>query len=75
MGWDWDLGAVCSECAVSLWEDDERAFSFAPGEFLCWDCAIAHGGVYDAHRHRWTTPPNLHAVPLGDSGQHSGHAP
>jgi hypothetical protein len=75
MGWNWDLGVVCSECGGSLWEDDERAFCFAPGEFLCWDCAIAHGGVYDPQRQTWTTPPDLRAVRLGESAQGAPQAP
>jgi hypothetical protein len=75
MGWNWDLGVECSECGVSLWEDDARAFSHAPGEFLCWDCAVAHGGVYDAQGQTWTTPPDVDDVARGESAHGAEQVP
>ena len=63
--WDWDIGLGCTECGASLWEDDDRAFSFAPRAYLCEECATQRGGVYDSEQETWTTPPDV-----SDIGRH-----
>ncbi len=57
--WDWNIGLRCTDCGQSLWEDSERAFSFAPHEYLCCDCATQRGGIYDPAHQVWTVPPSL----------------
>jgi hypothetical protein len=67
--WDWNIGLGCSECDASLWEDDDRAFSYAPRAYLCYECATRRGGVYDASADTWTTPPDVRSL-----GRRRSHA-
>ena len=57
--WDWNVGLDCDECECSLWEDADRAFSYAPGAYLCHDCASERGGAYDQALEAWTTAPDV----------------
>jgi protein-L-isoaspartate(D-aspartate) O-methyltransferase len=60
---DWDVPRECADCGASLWEDEERAFAYSPGAYLCWDCAIRRGGVFDASHSSWTRAPDLRDLP------------
>lgn len=31
--------------------------------WLCFDCAVRRGGVYDSEEDRWTTAPNVADLP------------
>ncbi len=57
-----------------LWEDQEevpcvacgnpvcgmdRGFAFGTEGVLCWKCAVARGGEYDAAEDNWTTTPDV----------------
>jgi hypothetical protein len=52
----------CCDCGAIMSPATERAFGVGEDEFLCLDCAIRRGGVYDEPRERWTVPPNLSGI-------------
>jgi hypothetical protein len=41
----------------------ERGFPFGTGNVLCWTCALARGGGYDADRDTWLVPAGLSDLP------------
>lgn len=48
----------CVSCHAEIAPKTDRAFSYAPGSFLCWKCAIERDGVYDEELDAWPTPPS-----------------
>lgn len=51
--------AACALCGAPLRSTD-RAYAFdAERDVLCYECAIARGGRYDADEDRWTVPPRV----------------
>jgi hypothetical protein len=48
---------VCAVCGTSLSVAGDRAYGFGADSALCWDCAVARGGRYDAVHERWEVPP------------------
>ncbi len=55
--------ADCRDCRATIAPSTDRAFAINDDDFLCFDCAVLRGGVYDAHEERWTVPPNVADVP------------
>ena len=57
---DDDPGLRCEMCGDEI-EDValERGYMFAEDQAICYVCAIARGGSYDAHRDTWVRAPNL----------------
>ena len=53
----------CVSCGAAITPAKDRAFESAPRTFLCWECAIERGGVYDDTDDTWTTPPNVQNLP------------
>lgn len=60
---DRDIPSSCAVCGRAVASDAERSFGFGAGNVLCWDCAEARGGRYDALRDTWETPPDLSGLP------------
>lgn len=55
---DWQEAPVCALCGA--WAIDVgRSFAFGAGNRLCWRCATARGGRYDARRDVWDVAPDL----------------
>ena len=54
---------------VALWAGTsavygaERAFGFGDENWLCWACAEARGGRYDARREQWERAPDVSGLP------------
>src|SRR5690606_18079469 len=60
--------AVCALCREEFQPELERGFTYGPdGEVLCFECAMARGGVYDETHDRWLEPPNVSDLPLVNS--------
>jgi hypothetical protein len=53
----------CCDCGASIAPAIDRAFGLNDEEFLCFDCAVLRGGVYDAREERWTVAPNVTGLP------------
>src|SRR6185312_12261552 len=43
---------VCCDCGAAVSPELDRAFSCAPETYLCFECAIRRGGVYDGRLDR-----------------------
>ena len=56
---DLELPRGCAACGREVRSDAERSFGFGAGNVLCWDCAQARGGRYDAGRDTWESAPDL----------------
>jgi recombinational DNA repair protein (RecF pathway) len=50
----------CAICGATLDETAGRAFVVDEDRAVCFDCAVAHGGVYDEQHDHWDRSP---AVP------------
>lgn len=68
MGADWrdpeagvddDDREACAACGAQVSPGAERGFAFGSGNVLCWQCATARGGRYDAHRETWDRAPDV----------------
>lgn len=62
---DLEAPHVCCSCGVELDPMTDRCFAIGviddlgESDLLCWDCAVAHGGVYDARRETWVKTPKM----------------
>jgi hypothetical protein len=52
-------GWSCAQCGAAIASVGERSYAFGAGNQLCWTCAVARGGSYDAERDTWERPPDL----------------
>lgn len=57
-GEEWEAG-TCAQCGAAVESVGERSFAFGAGNQLCWTCAVARGGSYDADRDTWERSPDL----------------
>lgn len=60
---EWNDVVDCYECGATIAPDTDRVFALSEDAFLCFACAVARGGVYDAKEERWTVPPSAAGVP------------
>ena len=49
----------CADCGSEIAKATDEAFAFGEIGFLCIDCSIRRGGVYDADQDRWTRAPEV----------------
>jgi hypothetical protein len=54
---EWTEVTVCAVCRAQLSPDVDRAFACGPDTYLCFECAEARGGVFDANEDRWIVAP------------------
>jgi hypothetical protein len=52
---------VCSLCGATITADAE-SFAFGAGNALCFECATARGGRYDAERDAWDRLPDVSGI-------------
>lgn len=50
---------ICVVCGATVAVGAEPGFGFGAGNQLCWSCAVARGGRYDADRDVWERAPDL----------------
>jgi hypothetical protein len=50
---------TCAACGAQVAGEPDRSFAFGSGNVLCWQCATARGGRYDADREAWDREPDL----------------
>ncbi len=50
---------TCAECGSEIAPATDEAFAFGETGFLCMECALRRGGVYDADQDRWTVAPDV----------------
>lgn len=55
--------ATCLGCGADIYGDDDRSFAFGPDAYLCFQCAVDRGGVYDEEEDRWLAEPNVESLP------------
>jgi hypothetical protein len=60
---EWETPQSCVACGGPVSEGTERGFSFGLRNTLCWSCAIARGGRFDAERDTWTEAPDITDLP------------
>lgn len=53
------LEARCARCGTHITTSGDRVFPFGESSVLCFDCAMACGGVHDEDADTWTTTPDL----------------
>ncbi len=53
----------CFDCGATIAPALDRAFAISDDAFLCFDCALKRGGVFDADEDRWTKPPRVGDLP------------
>ena len=51
--------AECADCGRTIDPALDFVFAMADDAFLCFDCAISRGGLYDAEEERWVVPPDV----------------
>jgi hypothetical protein len=49
----------CLDCGALIAPGSDRAFAISDDDFLCFDCAVRRGGVYDGDRDDWSVAPGL----------------
>lgn len=55
---EWTEVTVCSACGSRVSPERDRAFASSPEVYLCFACAEARGGVYEAGEDRWVVAPD-----------------
>lgn len=53
----------CIDCGATISPEVDRAYAITSEAFLCYDCAVRRGGVYDDLDDRWTTAPDVSDEP------------
>lgn len=56
---EWAGARTCADCGSAIAADSDRAFDFGTENALCFACATARGGRYDAERDTWAGTPDL----------------
>ena len=54
--WESDV-TECAACGVDISVGTDPVYAFGQQEALCFECAIARGGQYDADEDRWLVSP------------------
>ncbi|RZO59739.1 MAG: hypothetical protein EVA89_14855 [Sandaracinaceae bacterium] len=49
----------CARCGVHVTTSGDRVFPFGEQAMLCFECAVACGGVHDEDAEKWTRPPDV----------------
>ena len=49
----------CIECRATIAPERDRAFAITDDVYLCFDCAVKRGGVWNEDQDEWSTAPNL----------------
>lgn len=55
---EWTEMTTCLGCRAQVSPTIDRAFACSPDTYLCFACAEARGGVYDAGEDRWVVAPD-----------------
>lgn len=56
----------CLQCGAEVALGADRVFAVTDDDALCFECAIARGGIYEEHHDVWTKAPDLSGLrPLG----------
>ncbi len=55
---EWTEMTTCLGCGAQVSPEADRAFACSPDTYLCFECAEARGGVYDADEDRWVVAPD-----------------
>ncbi len=53
--------AFCAACNRDVSRADQ-VYAFGKDELLCFDCAVARGGIYEDFLGRWTLAPRVDDV-------------
>ncbi len=48
---------ICEACGAEVDADMDRVFPCDTETFLCFECAVARGGVFDEGTSRWVVSP------------------
>ena len=49
----------CWECGAAISPGADRTYAISDEEFLCCECAVRRGGVYDENEDRWLVLPKV----------------
>ena len=64
---EWNELVECIDCGAGIRPATDRAFAVDDDRFLCFDCAVRRGGVYDAAEDRWTVAPEESGIPATEA--------
>ena len=56
---EWDELVDCYDCGAAVAPSAQYAISIDLDEFICFDCAVVRGGVYDTIEDRWIVFPDV----------------
>ena len=56
---EWNELTECFDCGATVAPATDRAFAMSDDAFLCFDCAVRRGGVYDLDGELWTVAPDV----------------
>ncbi len=59
---DQDL-SKCLDCGALIAPETDRAYALSDDDFLCFECAVRRGGVYDGEKERWLVAPDVSDEP------------
>lgn len=56
---EWNELTACADCGCEIAPATDEAFAFGETGFLCVECGVRRGGVYDAELDSWTVAPDV----------------
>jgi hypothetical protein len=60
---EWNDLVECCDCGATLSGETDRPFAMSDDDFLCFECAVRRGGVFDTMQERWIVSPNVADLP------------
>lgn len=55
---------ACDNCGAEIWPERDRGYVVGPNDVLCFECAVARGGVFDEVNDQWVVSPELSELPI-----------
>jgi len=52
----------CADCGAEISPATDRAFAVNDDVYICFECALKRGGVFDEKTDRWTSAPNVENI-------------
>jgi hypothetical protein len=56
----------CAGCGTAISTSADRGYTYGSQSVLCFECALARGGIYDADQDRWVIAPEVADLPEPD---------
>lgn len=56
---EWNELERCIDCGALIAPGPDRAYALSDEAFLCFECAVRRGGIYDSDQDRWVVEPDV----------------